>query len=58
MERRDRSILQQKASGTYDRNRYIRFLYKADGSDNNMAALGRKFGITRQAIRRIVSEAD
>ena len=48
------SILQQKARGTYQRNEQIRQLAR---TGTNFAQLGRWFKLTRQSIRKIVSEA-
>ena len=47
------SLLQQKAKGTFQRNKQIRQLAK-DGE--NYAQIGRWFKLTRQSIRKIVSE--
>jgi len=55
MNSKDRSILHQKAHGTYKRNEIIRQLH-AQGE--NCAELGRQFKLTRQAIRKIISEAE
>lgn len=55
MNQKQRSILQQKAKGTYKRNEYIRWLYKK-GGEGNMAEIGRAYGITRQAVRKIINE--
>lgn len=53
MRHEDRSILQQKAHATYNRNQQIRQLYKVE---KNMASIGRMFKLPRQAIRKIISE--
>ena len=55
MDKIKNSILQQKAHGTWDRNQYIRYLYKTVG---NMAEVGRQFHLTRQAIRKIVTRGN
>jgi len=54
MDKIKNSILQQKAHGTWERNLYIRFLYK---TLENMAEVGRRVKLSRQAVRKIVSEA-
>lgn len=46
-----RSTIQEKAKGTYQRNQSIRLLYAEYG---NMAELGRQFKLSRQAIRKII----
>ncbi len=55
MNKKQRSILQQKAKKTYKRNQYIRWLYKK-GGEGNMAEIGRAYGISRQAVRKIINE--
>jgi len=55
MEKRKLSILHQKVKGTYQRNQQIRKL--ANGGEN-YASIGRWFKLSRQAIRKIVSEAE
>jgi len=52
--RPNRSIIQQKAKGKYDRNEQIRLLAK---NGSNYAEIGRLFNLTRQAVRKIVGEA-
>lgn len=54
MDKKQRSLVQQKAKKTYQRNRYIRWLYSQ--GEENMAQIGRQYGLTRQAIRKIISE--
>ena len=54
MEKEWRSILMQKALGTYQRNEKIRKL--ARGGEN-YAQIGRWFKLKRQVVRRIVAEA-
>jgi len=54
MNTKHRSIIQQQARGTYQRNQQIRKLFN---NGANMAEIGRWFKLTRQAIRRIVSES-
>jgi len=54
MNKQQRSILQQKAKKTYKRNQYIRWLYSQ--GEENMAEIGRQYGITRQAVRKIINE--
>lgn len=54
MDSKELSILHQKAKGTYQRNQQIRGL-AMDGE--NYAQIGRWFNLSRQAIRKIVSEA-
>ena len=44
----------QKAAGTFKRNEYIRWLFLQGES---MAEIGRQHNLTRQAVRKIVSEA-
>ena len=44
----------QKATGTFKRNEYIRWLFLQGES---MAEIGRQHNLTRQAVRKIVSEA-
>jgi len=56
MNKQQRSILQQKAKKTYKRNQYIRWLY-SQGGEGNMAEIGRQYGITRQAVRKIINES-
>ncbi len=46
-----RSIIQEKARGTYNRNEYIRFCYT---KNDNMSEIARQFHMSRQAIRKIV----
>ena len=53
MEFKRLSISHQKATGTYLRNQQIRKLFKAG---ENMAAIGRIFKISRQAVRAIVNQ--
>ena len=48
-----RSIIQQAAKGTLERNRKIIKLYDS-GIINNMAELGRMFSVSRQAINNII----
>jgi len=55
MEAKRLSITHQKAKGTYQRNQQIRKLFR-DGE--NMAQIGRWFKLTRQAVRKIISEAE
>lgn len=55
MNKQQRSILQQQAHKTYKRNQYIRWLY-SQGNEKNMAEIGRTYGITRQAVRKIINE--
>ena len=55
MDTKRRSITQQKARGTYQRNQQIRTLFT---SGENMAQIGRWFKLPRQVIRKIVSEAE
>ena len=47
------SITHQKAKGTYQRNQQIRKLFQEGES---MAQVGRWFKLSRQAVRKIVSE--
>ena len=56
MDTNSRSVMQQIAAGTYDRNEMIRFMHKRI---RNCAAVGRLQNppLTRQAIRKIISEA-
>ena len=49
------SALLQKAKGTYERNQQIRKLASAG---ENYAQIGRWFKLSRQAVRKIVNEAD
>ena len=56
MEKKKLSILHQKAKGTYHRNQQIRWL--ANDGSGNYAQIGRWFHLSRQAIRKIVSEAE
>jgi hypothetical protein len=56
MDKIKNSIMQQRAHKTYDRNKYIRWLY-AQG-DKNMAEIGREHNLTRQMIRKIIMEAE
>ena len=51
MNTKDRSILQQKAYNTLTRNRYIIFLHS---QGENMAAIGREVGISRQRVNKIL----
>tara|TARA_Y100000310_G_scaffold280251_1_gene299844 strand:- start:23 stop:193 length:171 start_codon:yes stop_codon:yes gene_type:complete len=53
MNQRRLSITHQKAKGTYQRNQQIRKLFH-DG--DNMAEIGRWFKLSRQAVRKIISE--
>ena len=53
MDREKLSIIQQKACKTYERNCYIRLLNRRG---KNMAEIGRMFKLSRQTIRKIVSE--
>jgi len=55
MEAKRLSITHQKAKGTYQRNQQMRRLF-AEGE--SYAQIGRWFKITRQAVRKIVSEAE
>jgi len=55
MDKERLSITHQKAKGTYLRNKQIRSLFNAGES---MAQVGRWFKLTRQAVRKIVSEAE
>jgi len=54
MDKKQRSLVQQKAKKTYKRNQYIRWLY--DQGEENMAEIGQAYGISRQAIRKIINE--
>jgi len=49
------SKLMQKARGTYTRNQYIRWLHS---QGKNMAEIGREHHLSRQSIRKIISEAE
>ena len=51
MEANQVSVLQEKARGTYNRNKEIRRLAR-DG--HNFAQIARRYSLTRQAIRAIV----
>ena len=51
MNTQQRSLIQQQARGTEQRNQSIKLLYAQCG---NMAELGRQFRMSRQAIRKIV----
>ena len=55
MDTKTRSVILQKARGTYLRNEQIRVLAKAG---ENYAAIGRMFKMTLQAIRKIVLSGD
>ena len=49
------SKLMQKARGTYTRNQYIRWLHS---QGKNMAEIGREHHLSRQTVRKIISEAE
>ena len=53
MDRKQSSVIQQKARGTFKRNQYIRWLHK---QGENMAEIGRQVNLSRQVVRKIVSE--
>ena len=55
MNSKDKSILMQKAFGTYDRNEYIRLLHK---QGKNFAEIGRlpHIKLSRQAVSKIARE--
>ncbi len=55
MDKKQSSIIQQKARKTYKRNCYIRWIHK---QGENMAEIGRQQGLSRQSIRKIISEAE
>jgi len=50
MDTNNKSILLQKAAGTYDRNQYIRHLHSQGKS---CAEIGREFNLSRQAVLAI-----
>jgi len=50
MNKKESSILQQKARGTYKRNELIRLLHS---QGENFAWLGKQFRMSRQAVRKI-----
>ena len=54
MDSQERSILQQKAHDTYERNEYIRMLHRQGKS---LASIGRQFRMSRQAVFKIVAKA-
>ena len=55
METAKLSELMQRARGTWDRNEYIRYLHCE--RHLNFAQIGRQMGLSRVAVRKIVSEA-
>lgn len=55
MDKIQSSLIQQKAKGTLKRNQYIRFLHK---QGENMAEIGRQLSLSRQTVRKIISEAE
>ena len=55
MDKKQRSIIQQKARATFKRNQYIRWLHK---QGENMAEIGRQQGLSRQMVWKIVNEAE